>query len=454
MRKALIGAGIGLAAALFALLLGRLPFIDVVELKTYDWRMRATAGSATARDDIVLVTIDEESIRGLEPLVGRWPWPRLVHAECDELPGPGQATGRALRRAVHRADRRSSSSRTRNGAARSRMGRWRRLRAVVPLVLAGDAVPEALQGEAVASGVRCPAGATAASACHADDRPVFVPPIAARRRAPAVQSRTTSRWSTPMARGAGTCRSCAIGARRFPRSLFATASVAFGHGVSAPADGSRSTARLLIDYRSRRADGSSPYRRGARSTSCSTPNSSCSKGQAPIEPSRGAPRQDRRRRRDRRGARRCVHRARWRRGRWGASRFTPPWWMRSSPDGRCRPRRVARGGAHAGRRRRRLGVIGAFVGPWVTTVVALALWGAITAFATLAVCRRQWYPLVVPLLALVLATFGDVGYEYFVEGREKRRVKRLFSRYVSKDVYEQLLDDPSRRRSWAVSAGT
>ena len=81
MRKALIGAGIGLAAALFALLLGRLPFIDVVELKMYDWRMRATAGSVPASDDIVLVTIDEESIRGLEPVVGRWPWPRLVHAD-------------------------------------------------------------------------------------------------------------------------------------------------------------------------------------------------------------------------------------------------------------------------------------------------------------------------------------------------------------------------------------
>ncbi len=32
---------------------------------------------------------------------------------------------------------------------------------------------------------------------------------------------------------------------------------------------------------------------------------------------------------------------------------------------------------------------------------------------------------------------------YFVEGREKRRVKRLFSRYVSKDVYQQLLASPS-----------
>ena len=78
--------------------------------------------------------------------------------------------------------------------------------------------------------------------------------------------------------------------------------------------------------------------------------------------------------------------------------------------------------------------------------MALALWGAITAFATWQFASGQWYPLVVPLLALVLATFGDVAYEYFVEGREKRRVKRLFSRYVSKDVYEQLLKDPGGAR--------
>ncbi len=70
----------------------------------------------------------------------------------------------------------------------------------------------------------------------------------------------------------------------------------------------------------------------------------------------------------------------------------------------------------------------------------------------LAVRRGPWYPLVVPLLALVLATFGDVAYEYFVEGREKRRVKRLFSRYVSKDVYEQLIETRPAR-GWAASAG-
>jgi adenylate cyclase len=44
---------------------------------------------------------------------------------------------------------------------------------------------------------------------------------------------------------------------------------------------------------------------------------------------------------------------------------------------------------------------------------------------------------------LVLAFVGDLAWKYFVEGREKRQVKKLFSRYVSKDVYEQLVANPS-----------
>jgi adenylate cyclase len=49
-------------------------------------------------------------------------------------------------------------------------------------------------------------------------------------------------------------------------------------------------------------------------------------------------------------------------------------------------------------------------------------------------------------VAIALATFGGVAYQYFVEGREKRRVKRLFSRYVSKDVYDQLIANPEDAR--------
>ena len=46
------------------------------------------------------------------------------------------------------------------------------------------------------------------------------------------------------------------------------------------------------------------------------------------------------------------------------------------------------------------------------------------------------------MLAALLAFVADLAWSYFVEGREKRRVKRLFSRYVSRDVYQRLLASP------------
>ena len=80
MRKVLIGAAIGLAAAGAAALLGLTPYVDAIESKTYDWRIQWTADAASARKDIVLVSIDQSSVRNLEPLVGNWPWPRMIHA--------------------------------------------------------------------------------------------------------------------------------------------------------------------------------------------------------------------------------------------------------------------------------------------------------------------------------------------------------------------------------------
>ena len=44
---------------------------------------------------------------------------------------------------------------------------------------------------------------------------------------------------------------------------------------------------------------------------------------------------------------------------------------------------------------------------------------------------------------MAMAAFGGLAYQYFVEGREKRAVKRLFSRYLSRDVYEQVLANPA-----------
>ncbi len=47
-----------------------------------------------------------------------------------------------------------------------------------------------------------------------------------------------------------------------------------------------------------------------------------------------------------------------------------------------------------------------------------------------------------PVAAGALALFVGTAYRYFVEDREKRKVSKLFGRYVSRDVYDRLLADP------------
>ena len=72
---------LALAASAVAAGLSLTGFAGTVELKTYDWRVRqTTAARLSASSPVTVVAIDDESLRRMEPLVGRWPWPRLVHA--------------------------------------------------------------------------------------------------------------------------------------------------------------------------------------------------------------------------------------------------------------------------------------------------------------------------------------------------------------------------------------
>jgi adenylate cyclase len=90
VRKILAGSALGLVAAALVLVSDALfaragggtfrnP-LEAAELKTYDWRMAQTARPETARQDIALVNIDEYSLRNLQKNAGRWPWPRAVHS--------------------------------------------------------------------------------------------------------------------------------------------------------------------------------------------------------------------------------------------------------------------------------------------------------------------------------------------------------------------------------------
>src|SRR5204863_2560381 len=73
--------------------------------------------------------------------------------------------------------------------------------------------------------------------------------------------------------------------------------------------------------------------------------------------------------------------------------------------------------------------------------VATFGWAVTRAFA-----GGSWLNFTQPVAATATALFGGVAYQYFVEGREKRKMKRLFGQYVSKDVYEQLVADPALAR--------
>lgn len=78
------------------------------------------------------------------------------------------------------------------------------------------------------------------------------------------------------------------------------------------------------------------------------------------------------------------------------------------------------------------------IGGGLALAVGLVVWG------TAEVGRGQWVALVAPGLAGAVALFAGIAWRYVVEGREKRRVRHLFGRYVSRDVIEQLMADPGR----------
>ena len=80
-----------------------------------------------------------------------------------------------------------------------------------------------------------------------------------------------------------------------------------------------------------------------------------------------------------------------------------------------------------------------FTAAAVASAVVMIAWAV---YAWLSFRSGLWVNVTDPLAAMGLALFSGTAYQYFVEGKEKRVVKKLFGRYVSRDVYEQLLQHP------------
>src|SRR6185503_7442325 len=79
-RSILAGLLIGVAAAGLALAAARTSFFQGVENNSYDLRVARVAAPVDPASPVVFIQIDDSSIAALEPIVGGWPWPRMIHA--------------------------------------------------------------------------------------------------------------------------------------------------------------------------------------------------------------------------------------------------------------------------------------------------------------------------------------------------------------------------------------
>jgi adenylate cyclase len=93
-----------------------------------------------------------------------------------------------------------------------------------------------------------------------------------------------------------------------------------------------------------------------------------------------------------------------------------------------------------------IGVVATMVPAWWATSAMLAGTAVFGWIATRQIAAGCWLNVTQPVVAASFALFGGVAYQYFFEGREKRRMKKLFGQYVSKDVFEQLVSNPALAR--------
>ncbi len=473
------GAAFGALAGGLALLVGSSAFPRTVEMKLYDWRTRiaANARAAAPDPDIVLVNIDDDSLKRMEPLVGRWPWPRLVHAALIDYLAAGGAKAVLYDVLFAEADR----SKFMVGETEW-TGEESDQALVDATARAGNVVHVA---EAASAELVDPSKSVAArlddipsvnqpftvSPC-VERRPQITPPFPLlakaaraighslvvydadgplRRIVPFVRvGRETEHVipSLPLAammiadgkepESVGIRNDAlVIGPRRVP---LVTELVPDYYGPASPA------CRALLPWRgpTRRSDGTPTF------PSYSFYSLFYSQQQV-LEDVRPETPPD-----TFRGKTVIVGVA----AEGLRDVFVTPFAEGRMPGGEIHANAID--AWRAGRTLVPLpawssatvvvalsiavGMTGTFASAWITGGAAIVLaliyiWFNVRQFAA-----GTWWPLAIPLLAMLVAFVADLSWQYFVEGREKRKVKQLFSRYVSKSVYNQLLADPARAR--------
>lgn len=473
LRRVLVGLLLGVAAAALSIALGNLELVAEFENKTYDRLVRATATPLRADSPIVIVEINESTIRALEPMVGRWPWPRVVHAGAvDYLARTG---AKVIAYDVLFGDREGRSEFVLNNrtilASDSDSAFVEAVRNAGNVVLLADAVFEGQAGAA-------------------QDSPAPVkPPGVTYTPGDGFQRRPNLRlpFESLASAAAGVGHNVLV---RDPRSDAARRMLPFieSHGTFVPSLGLAAALRFLgAEPTDVRLEGDTLRIKDARMPLLAEPVPGAapdagSSRQVLLRFPRPLEGQD--------GVRSMfpsysffdvlLSQERLASGQEPAlpvsafagklvivgatasgtyDRFATPFdggaagaeihatvaenvlaqsFMRRAPARFDRGLTVAAGvGAAAAAT---LLPVAAAVAVVLTSLAALVWW------ALVQVRHGEWIALVMPVSAAAIALFSGIAWEYFVEGREKRRVRKLFARYVSKDVIEQLMADPGLAR--------
>ena len=492
-----VGAGllVGLGAAALILLIdtllsagsrGGLSPFELVELRTYDWRLVHTARPQAAGRDIALVEIDEYSLRNLQANAGRWPWPRIVHSWLLDylMRGPAKVIAYDVNFAEADTRRGFDFGADTASGAESDQALVDAVKAAGNVILVADATYEAREGQMAPLSE---SGFTVAAAPGFIERRVVYPPFKTLAAAAAgighnlfmLDADGPLRHTVPLVRS---------GSRAIP---------SLGLAVAMRVAAIRPSDVRLDDFGARASPPSreaSAGHRGAvlkigdrtqplawrRVKSTSGPESFVwalinFRGPALLDDLTRAtyptysfydllysreqilagvkPKIDPSVFRDK-----IVFVGATAAGLYDV--FETPFasgkmpgiqvhaavvddilsnrFLRAAPDSVRIATVVIAALA--------IGVAATTLPAWwaagVTLIgVATFGWAVTRAFA-----GGSWLNFTQPVAATATALFGGVAYQYFVEGREKRKMKRLFGQYVSKDVYEQLVADPALAR--------
>jgi adenylate cyclase len=469
LRRLTAGLTLGAIAALIILTLAAGGFLETAELKAYDWLIRRAADAASVNKDIVLVEINDASIRALEPIFGHWPWPRLALSYVLDYLHRAPAKVVAVDLTLSERDRAKQydiGGDTWSGA-QSDKALADSARAAGNVIMLADAVSEGLvSGEQDQTAAQWPDPGFRV-ATRAEARPVVLPPYQeltnaiaglghnflaldedgpARRMAPFIEHRGKDLPSLGVAAalragGFGPADvvpdgdSIRIRDRRIPLIPIDVVDVQ---------DSTKHHQQwtMLINYRAPALlpNGQRPYQSYQFWQLLKSEDQLLANEKPMVDPALF---------KDRivflgftasglldvfntpfgTGSMRGIQLHASIADSILANRFIRP---------------VARGS-----RITSIIIVAAAVGlftaflPFTSAALATAIiLGGWMMFVVSAFRGGNWWNVVQPLAAAGLTLFLGTAYQYFVEGREKRKVKRLFGRYVSRDVFAQLMAHP------------